>query len=146
MLKSILVFVILQGPAQPANQAETAKPAAASKEAAQSDIARKAPDAGTQRNQNIQINLIDNNALNERLGREGILPVPERDFTAVKSDYSSEFGGMGRNIDIISIDKRSAYHGEAYEMLQNNIFNARTFFQVGSVQKSIRNQYGFNVG
>ncbi len=146
MLKRFLILVLLQGPSQPANQTDSTKTAAAGKDAAQSDANRKAPEAGSQRNQNIQINLIDNNALNERLGREGILPVVPRDFTAVKSDYASEFGGMGRNIDIVSPEKRSRYHGEAYESLQNNIFNARTFFQVGSVQKAIRNQYGFNVG
>src|SRR5262245_7713941 len=150
MLKSILVLALLQGTPQPANHTETAKATSSNKDTSrdtpQADASRKAPEAGAQRNQNIQINLIDNNALNERLGREGILPVPERDFTAVKSDYSSEFGGMGRNIDIVSPDKRNRYHGEVYDFLQNNVFNARTFFQVGSVQKSIRNQYGFNVG
>src|SRR5438045_8617663 len=123
MLKSILIFVLLQGPSQPTNQVESSKNAAAAQDTAPVNATSKAPEAGSQRNQNIQINLIDNNALNERLGREGILPVPPRDFTAVRSDYASEFGGMGRNIDIIPPESRSRYHGEAYEMLQNNVFN-----------------------
>src|SRR5262245_6749759 len=141
MLKIILAFALIQGPAAPAKQPEEAKPAVS----AQTKDAPRTPEAGTQRNQNIQINLIDNNALNERLGREGIQPVPTRDFSAARSDYASEFGGMGRNLDIAVPDSRNEYHGEVYEMLQNNLFNARTFFQVGPVQKWIRNQYGFNV-
>lgn len=136
MTKFILLLILLQTPSKPVPA--PAAPAANS--------VQRAPEAGSQRNQNIPINLIDNNALNERLGREGIQPVPARDFTAVRSDYAFEFGGMGRNIDIVAPDKRSQFHGEAYEMLQNNVFNARAFFQVGSVQKSIRNQYGFNIG
>ena len=134
-MKLILLLALLQDPSKPVPPAKEA-PA----------VPQRAPEAGSQRNQNIQINLIDNNALNEGLARQGIQPVPARDFTAVRSDYASEFGGMGRNIDIVAPDKRSQFHGEAYEMLQNNVFNARAFFQVGSVQKSIRNQYGFNVG
>src|SRR5947207_15252127 len=92
----ILCLALLHAPA-----------AAPAKEAPQAAAPQRAPEAGTQRNQNIQINLIDNNALNERLGREGIQPAPPRDFTAVRSDYASEFGGMGRNIDIAAPDKRN---------------------------------------
>ena len=34
------------------------------------------------------------------------------------------------------------WHGEAFEFLQNSVFNARTFFQVGPVKPSHRNYYG----
>ena len=102
--------------------------------------------ANAQRNPNIQVNLIDNNALNDKLGREGASITPITDFTAVNSDYAAEFGGLGRNLIIARPDPRLRLHGQAYEMLQNNIFNARTFFQVGPVQKTHRNQYGFDVG
>jgi len=148
----ILICLLLQQQT-PAKQLATDAPvqseedAKAPKEDTKEDDAKaNSPSAGPQRNQNIPVNLIDNNTLNERLGREGILPVPQLDFTAVRSDYQAEFGGMGPNIDIVEVKKRNRYHGEAHEVLQNNIFNARTFFQVGPVQKWIRNQYGFNVG
>src|SRR5207244_2198127 len=70
------------------------------------------PQATVQRNENIQINLIDNNALNDRLGRDGVEIAPIRDFTAVRSDYAAEFGGLGANINIIASDQRKAYHGD----------------------------------
>src|SRR5688572_25268674 len=82
----------------------------------------RAPEAGSQRNQNIQINLIDNNALNEQLSRQGMQIGPVREFTALRSNYAAEFGGLGRNLDIVAADRRSAYHGEIFEMLQNNVF------------------------
>ena len=36
-----------------------------------------------------------------------------------------------------------AWHGELFANHQNSVFNARTFFQVGSVLPSRRNHYGF---
>ena len=108
------------------------------------------PDAqanvGPQRNLNIVVNLIDNNATNERLLREGATIARLSDFTAVKSNYAAEFGGLGRSPEILAPARRSDYHGQVYDMLQNNVFNARSFFQVGSVQKTHRNQYGFDFG
>lgn len=101
---------------------------------------------GAQRNENIQVNLIDNNALNEQLGREGAQVRPIGEFTAVRAGYASELGGMGRNIEIIPLDRRRQLRGEVYEFHQNGTFNARTFFQVGSVRPTRRNQYGVQIG
>src|SRR5262249_22540905 len=105
-----LLFILLQNqnstttPPTPPTTGDQVKRSISSTE---TEAVKRAPEVGSQRNQNIQINLIDNNALNERLGREGIQATPPRDFTAVRSDYASEFGGMGRNIDIVSPDRRS---------------------------------------
>ena len=101
---------------------------------------------GAQRNQNIQVNLIDNQALTEALGRQGVTVIPITEFSAVRGNYAAEFGGMGSDLRVVGADRRSAYHGEIYDSLQNSVFNARTFFQVGPVQPSKRNQYGFRVG
>jgi hypothetical protein len=101
---------------------------------------------GALRNENIQINLIDNNALNERLGRDGVQAQPFAEATAVRSDYMAPLGGLGPNININTAEHKNEYHGDFYEMLQNSVFNARTFFQVGSVQPSRRNDYGFSFG
>lgn len=101
---------------------------------------------GAQRNQNIQVNLIDNQALTEALGRQGVTVIPITEFSAVRDNYAAEFGGMGSDLRVLGADRRSAYHGEIYDSLQNSVFNARTFFQVGPVQPSKRNQYGFRVG
>ncbi len=102
--------------------------------------------AGSQRNENIQVNLIDNDALTEQLGRSGAEVSPITEFSAVRANYAAEFGGLGANIQILRPDRQGAYHGEVYEYLQNSVFNARTFFQVGDVEPTRRNQYGFKIG
>ena len=124
-------------PAPPSAQAPAPPPAAAAPASQQ---------VTAQRNENIQINQIDNNALVERLGRDGAQARPIQDFSAVRADYGAPFGGLGANLNIIGLDRKSAYHGEIYETLQNSVFNARTFFQAGPVRPTRRNQYGFNVG
>ncbi len=40
----------------------------------------------------------------------------------------------------------SGLHGSLYELHQNSVFTARSFFQVGDVQPARENDYGFNVG
>ncbi len=102
--------------------------------------------AGSQRNENIQVNLIDNDALTEQLGRSGADVSPITEFSAVRANYAAEFGGLGANIQILRTEPQSGYHGEFYEYLQNSVFNARTFFQVGDVRPTRRNQYGFRIG
>ena len=102
--------------------------------------------SGSQRNQNIQVNLIDNQAITESLGRQGGTAFPITEFSAVRGNYAAELGGMGPDPQVVAADQRNAYHGEIYDSLQNSVFNARTFFQVGPVQPSRRNQYGFRIG
>ena len=103
-------------------------------------------EAEARRNQNIQVNLVDNQALDEALARQGAQISPITEFSAVRGNYAVELGGIGRDPQIIRGDRRSAYHGEVYETHNNNLMNARTFFQVGDVLPSRRNQYGFRVG
>ena len=108
--------------------------------------AEEQQETGARRNQNIQVNLIDNQALNEALGRQGAQVNPITEFSASRGNYAVELGGIGRDPQIIRGDPRGAYHGEIYETHNNNVLNARTFFQVGSVLPSRRNQYGFRLG
>src|SRR5262245_36201506 len=129
---------------QPLAAETPAKAEAAGATAPQAATPQNQQQVTAQRNENIQINQIDNNALVERLGRDGAQARPIQDFSAIRADYGATFGGMGANINIIGMDRKSAYHGELYETLQNSVFNARTFFQVGPVKPMRRNQYGFN--
>src|SRR5437773_4779454 len=50
------------------------------------------------------------------------------------------------NFHFLKAPSRGGWHGELFEVLQNSVFNARTFFQVGPVKPSRQNQYGFQVG
>ena len=101
---------------------------------------------GARRNQNIQVNLVDNQALNEALGRQGAQVSPVTEFSAARGNFAAELGGIGRDPQVIRADRRGVLHGEVYETHNNHTLNARTFFQVGQVQASRRNQYGFRLG
>ncbi len=111
-----------------------------------SQAAVASEEAGSQRNENIQVNLIDNDALIEQLGRQGANASPITEFSAVRADYAAELGGIGRNLQILRSGGADAFHGEIYGAHQNSVFNARTFFQVGSVRPSRLNRYGFSLG
>jgi hypothetical protein len=104
------------------------------------------PDGGAERNPNIQVNQIDNEARNEALERQGAEVSPVDDFSAVRDNYAAELGGVGASPRIAIGTLERVYRGEIFYSLQNSVLNARTFFQVGSVEPSRRNQYGFRFG
>jgi hypothetical protein len=97
----------------------------------------------SRRNENIQFNLVDNNALKElnvRLGASAtVIPLfrPERGY------FSSEFGNAPSPVLHIPAANRSGIHGSFYATHRNSILSARSFFQVGSVKPAHDNDYGF---
>src|ERR1051326_3290129 len=88
--------------------------------------------AAGQRNPNIQVNLIDNNAQNDKMGREGAPIAPLHEFTAVNADYAAEFGGLGRNLAVAKPDTKANFHGQFYDMFQNNVFKDRKSTRLNS--------------
>lgn len=98
---------------------------------------------GAQRNENVAVYQIDNDAIKEaniRLGTSTTI-VPEAPVAA--SFYAAEHGRPpGEALLLRPAEKHTDWHGELFEMHQNGVFNARTFFQVGSVMPSHRNVYG----
>jgi hypothetical protein len=54
---------------------------------------------GARRNQNIQINLVDTQALMESLDRQGAQVIPVTEFSATRQNYAAEFGGVGQSSD-----------------------------------------------
>lgn len=109
-------------------------------------VAAVGQNVGAERNPNIQINLIDNEARNEALAREGAEVSPIEEFSAVRDNYAAALGGVGAGPRIAAPEPQRQYRGEASYSLQNSVFNARTFFQVGPVQPSRRNQYALRFG
>lgn len=101
----------------------------------------------SRRNENIQFNLIDNNALKElnvRLGTTATIT----EFTPERGYFGVEYGNAPAPVLHVSSLARVAggWHGTAYESHQNSIFAARSFFQVGDVRPAHDNDYGFNTG
>ncbi|MGH9723297.1 MAG: TonB-dependent receptor domain-containing protein [Bryobacteraceae bacterium] len=99
--------------------------------------------AAARRNENVQVNRVDNDALKEsniRLGDNVTIvsqPVVETSY------YATEHGRPAAERAVLSSGPvLPGWHGEVYEFHQNSFFNARTFFQAGSVLPSRRNNYG----
>lgn len=97
----------------------------------------------SRRNENVQFNLVDNNALKELNIRLGTTATIVREFHASRNYYGAEFGNPPGAVLHISPSTSSAWHGQAYWAHANSIFAARTYFQVGDVQPAHDNDYGF---
>ncbi len=98
----------------------------------------------SRRNENIQFNLIDNNALKELNLRIGVSATLVREFAAANSYFGAAFGNPPRSAQVMLPTLKKGWHGEARAGHLNSVFTARSFFQVGQVQPARENDYGFN--
>src|SRR4051794_36765767 len=101
----------------------------------------------SRRNENVQFNLIDNNALkylNLRLGTNAAIVV---EFRPERKYFGTEFGNTPTGVIHLSPVRQSdRFHGAMSVARSDSIFNARSFFQAGSVLPAHENNYGFIVG
>ena len=99
----------------------------------------------SRRNENVQFNLIDNNAqkeLNIRLGTTATFtPVfdPERNY------FASEYGTSPSVSLHTPVSNNRRIHGQLYYRHLNSLTTARSFFQVGGVKPARENDYGFGL-
>ena len=100
----------------------------------------------SQRNENVQFNLIENNALKDLLLRMGTTATIVREFRPDRNYYGAEFGDSVPAQIHVAASTVSSLHGSIYETHNNSVFNARSFFQVGDVQPAHTNDYGFSFG
>jgi hypothetical protein len=122
------------GPATPAPAAP--RPAAAAPAGA------GLASAAARRNENVQVNRIDNDSLKEatvRLG-DNITIVSQPGVDA--NFYAAEHGRPASEAIALRPSALTGWHAELFEAHQNSVFNARTFFQVGGVLPSRQNNYG----
>lgn len=100
----------------------------------------------SRRNENVQFNPIDNNALREVNLRIGATATIVESFHAQSSYYAAEYGTRPDSPIHVSQGRSRALHGNLYEVHSNSFFSARAFFQVGGVLPARENNYGFIVG
>jgi len=98
------------------------------------------------RNENIQINLLDTNAVRELNVRVGTTATIVQEFVAERGYWAAEYGTPPRNPIRAEPQKGSGVHGSLFWNHNNSIFNARSFFQVGGVKPAHENDYGFRGG
>lgn len=100
----------------------------------------------SRRNENIQFNLIDNNALKELNTRLGVTATFVSVFEVNRNYFGAEYGTPPTTPHPLMTAIRNAWHGSMNYTHQNSILTARAFFQVGGVKPARENDYGFNVG
>ncbi|MBM3812212.1 MAG: hypothetical protein FJW20_11345 [Acidimicrobiia bacterium] len=96
----------------------------------------------SRRNENIQFNLIDNNALKELNQRMGITATIASEFRADRGYYGVEYGNRPTAPIHLGSSSNSGFHGSLFWGHDNSVFAARSFFQVGGVRPAVENQYG----
>ena len=98
----------------------------------------------SRRNENVQFNLIDNNALKEMNVRVGITATLFDEFRADRTYFGSEFGNRPGATFHLAPVRGNGFHGSLFETHSNSVFNARSFFTVGGLPAAHENNFGFS--
>ncbi len=80
-----------------------------------------------------------------------VLPPPDalREFTVQTSDYSAEFGhAAGAVLNVTTKSGSNAFHGDLWEFLRNDFFDAKDYFVLSTQRKPEfrQNQFGGTLG
>ncbi len=100
----------------------------------------------SRRNENVQFNLIDNNALKELNIRLGASATIVQEFSPARTYFGSEFGNAPSAVLSLSPAARLGWHGNLFFNHLNSVFSARSFFQVGPVRPALEHRYGVQTG
>ncbi len=144
---ALLAVFLCAGPlAAQSKETATAKPAAETPPAPRQDLnllgRTNAQNGESRRNENVQFNLIDNNALKELNTRAGTTATPYAEFRAGRGYFGSEFGVSPSVALHAAAVKGEPWHGNLFYWHGNSVFNARSFFTVGGLKPAHENQYG----
>ena len=99
----------------------------------------------SRRNENVQFNLVDNNALKELNIRLGTTATIVSEFAVDRGYFGSEYGKPPTPPVHAPPGRGTAFHGDAFLRHNNSVFSARSFFQVGPVRPARENFYGLNL-
>lgn len=97
----------------------------------------------SRRNENVQFNLVDNNAQKELNIRVGITATPVSEFDPARNYFGAEFGEAPTPVLHTSPVPGAGFHGRVFWGHLNSVTTARAFFQVGEVQPARENDFGF---
>lgn len=100
----------------------------------------------SRRNENVQFNLVDNNALKELNVRLGVTATIVREFQPDRGYFGAEFGNVPAAPPHMAPVRGAGFHGELRWGHLNSATSARTFFQAGDVKPARENEAGFRAG
>lgn len=145
---SVACLAQQETPETPKSSEATPPPAAEAKRTELNLLGQTDVQAGeSRRNENIQFNLIDNNALKELNARLGTSATATSEFRPELRYFGTELGNKPSSLLQLSPVQHSRdFHGGLSFTHSNSIFSARSFFQVGGVKPAHENDYGFVAG
>ena len=100
----------------------------------------------SRRNDNVQFNPIDNNALRDLSLRMGASATVISEFVPQNKYFTAEYGNRAEPMIHAVAAEQRAVHGTVFETHNNSVFNARSFFQVGGLKPAHENNYGLTLG
>ena len=148
VLGALLFWAQQAAPPEPPKAAEPAQAPAQGKRTELNLLGTTDSASGeSRRNENIQFNLIDNNALKELNIRLGTSATINSEFQPERKYFGTEFGNNPAGpIHLNALQRPGDLHGGLSFTRSDSIFSARSFFQVGGVQPAHENNYGFTAG
>lgn len=113
---------------------------------AQLSISGGRPEQNNYRIDGISVNDYANGGPGSVLGATlGVDAIQE--FSVLTSNYSAEYGRTsGGVINAITKSGTNSYHGDVYEFLRNNAFDALNYFTTTGKEHFERNQFGGSIG
>src|SRR4051812_9260446 len=70
-----------------------------------------------------------------------------REFNVLRDSYGAEYGKRpGAQVSIITQSGENQFHGNVFEFVRNNAFDAANYFDQGSAPRFQRNQFGASAG
>jgi len=81
-------------------------------------------------------------------GAAGLLPDPDmiQEFNTENSGSSAQYGVGGAFVNVVTKGGSNQFHGNAYEFIRNNDFDARNYFDQGAPPPFHQNQFGASAG
>lgn len=111
------------------------------------------------RSATFQIDGVNNDDSSENQNRQGVNVSSIKEFQVLTNSFSAEFGRAGGAVILVQTKSgTNEFHGDVYDFIQNDKFNANSFFANRAGTSSItglplsprqlvrRNQYGWTIG
>ncbi len=76
-----------------------------------------------------QVDGVSNNDSSENQNRQGVNISTIKELQVLTNAFSAEFGGGGAAVLVQTKNGTNKYHGEGFDFIQNDVFNANGFFR-----------------